>query len=69
MKTPRGADYDFAGKDIDDPKTLGNSAGIGLRKEDTELKTKIDKAIADIIKNGTYQKIEKKYFDFDVYGS
>ncbi|SAL55975.1 cationic amino acid ABC transporter, periplasmic binding protein [Caballeronia terrestris] len=68
LKTPRGAGFDFAGKDIVDPKILGNGAGIGLRKEDTDLKTKIDKAIADIIKDGTYKKIEKKYFDFDVYG-
>lgn len=68
LKTPRGAGFDFAGQNLDDPKTLGNGAGIGLRKEDTDLKAKIDKAIADIIKDGTYKKIEKKYFDFDVYG-
>ncbi|SDD91375.1 ABC transporter substrate-binding protein [Paraburkholderia lycopersici] len=68
LKTPRGAGYSFAGGDLDDPVTLGNGAGIGLRKEDTALKTKIDGAIAGILKDGTYQKIEKKYFDFDVYG-
>ncbi|CAG9274750.1 ABC transporter substrate-binding protein [Paraburkholderia unamae] len=68
LKTPRGKDYSFAGGDLDDPVTLGNGAGIGLRKEDTALKTKIDGAIASIIKDGTYKKIEKKYFDFDVYG-
>jgi lysine/arginine/ornithine transport system substrate-binding protein len=34
-----------------------------------DLKEKIDKAIADIIKDGTYKAIEKKYFVFDVYGS
>jgi lysine-arginine-ornithine-binding protein len=69
LKTPRGAGFAFVGKDIDDPKILGNGAGIGMRKEDTDLKAKIDKAIADMIKDGTYKKIEKKYFDFDVYGS
>ena len=68
LKTPRGASFDFAGKDIDDPKTLGNGAGIGLRKEDTDLKTQIDGAIAGMRKDGTYDKIAKKYFDFDVYG-
>jgi lysine/arginine/ornithine transport system substrate-binding protein len=68
LKTPRGKDFKIVGKDLDDPKTLGNGAGIGLRKEDADLKTKIDKAIADIIKDGTYKKLEKKYFDFDVYG-
>ena len=68
LKTPRGANYDFAGKDLDDPKTLGEGAGIGLRKEDTDLKAKIDSAIAGMRKDGTYAKIAKKYFDFDVYG-
>ncbi|AOJ41340.1 ABC transporter substrate-binding protein [Burkholderia lata] len=68
LKTPRGANFEFAGKDIDDPKTLGNGAGIGLRKDDADLKAKIDHAIADIIKDGTYKKLEKKYFAFDVYG-
>ena len=69
LKTPRGAGFDFVGKNLDDPKILGNGAGIGMRKEDTDLKAKVDKAIADIIKDGTYKKLEKKYFDFDVYGS
>ncbi|NPT61077.1 ABC transporter substrate-binding protein [Paraburkholderia elongata] len=68
LKTPRGAGFAFAGKDIVDEKVLGNGAGIGMRKDDADLKVKVDKAIADIIKDGTYKKIEKKYFDFDVYG-
>ena len=68
LKTPRGAGFDFVGKNLEDPKILGSGAGIGMRKEDTDLKAKVDKAIADIIKDGTYKKLEKKYFDFDVYG-
>ena len=68
LKTPRGAGFEFVGKDLDDPKTLGTGAGVGLRKEDTDLKAKMDKAIADMIKDGTYKKIEQKYFTFDVYG-
>jgi len=63
LKTPRGAGFAFAG-----PEIPTGAAAIGLRKEDTDLKTKIDKAIADMIKDGTYKKIEAKYFDFDVYG-
>ncbi|CAG9227840.1 lysine/arginine/ornithine ABC transporter periplasmic binding protein [Paraburkholderia tropica] len=63
LKTPRGAGFQFAGKEIPT-----GAAAIGLRKEDTDLKAKIDKAIADMIKDGTYKKIEAKYFDFDVYG-
>src|SRR6202161_3497800 len=65
LKTPLGAGYEFVGKDLVDEKILGNGAGIGLRKEDTDLKAQIDKAIASIIKDGTYKKLEKKYFAFD----
>ncbi|MBU9490580.1 ABC transporter substrate-binding protein [Burkholderia multivorans] len=68
LKTPRGANFAFADGNLDDPKTLGNGAGIGLRKEDADLKAKIDAAIAAMLKDGTYRKLEKKYFAFDVYG-
>jgi len=64
LKTPRGAGFQFAGAEIPT-----GAAAIGLRKEDTDLKAKIDQAIADMIKDGTYKKLEAKYFDFDVYGS
>ncbi|MGE8154477.1 ABC transporter substrate-binding protein [Pseudomonas vancouverensis] len=67
LKTEAGADFAFAGPELRDPKTLGVGAGIGLRKEDTELREQINGALADIIKDGTYQKISDKYFTFDVY--
>ncbi len=68
LKTPKGADYALAGNVTYDPKdVLGSYIAIGLRKNDTALKAKIDQAIATIIKNGTYKKIEAKYFNFDVY--
>ncbi|MCG5073353.1 ABC transporter substrate-binding protein [Paraburkholderia tagetis] len=63
LKTSRGAGFQFAGDAIPT-----GAAAIGLRKEDTDLKAKIDKTIADMIKDGTYKKIQSKYFDFDVYG-
>jgi lysine-arginine-ornithine-binding protein len=70
LKTARGAGFEFTGNDLTDPKgTLGSGAAIGLRKEDTDLKAKIDKAIAAMIKDGTYKKIEARYFAFDVYGT
>jgi lysine-arginine-ornithine-binding protein len=65
---PRGAGFAFTGGEPQDLKTLGNGAAIGLRKEDTDLKAKIDQALGDMVKDGTYKKIEAKYFPFDVYG-
>ncbi|MEW9583999.1 ABC transporter substrate-binding protein [Paraburkholderia sp. DGU8] len=68
LRTPRGKDFEFAGDPLYDAKTLGSGTAIGLRKEDADLKAKIDKAIADTRADGTYDRIAKKYFDFDVYG-
>lgn len=70
LKTPKGADYMLAGNVTSDPQdVLGSYIAIGIRKDEPELKAKIDKAIATIIKNGTYKKIEAKYFNFDVYAA
>ncbi|HCV70621.1 MAG TPA: amino acid ABC transporter, partial [Agrobacterium sp.] len=46
----------------------GNGAGVAVRKGDTALADKFTAAIAGIRANGKYQEINKKYFDFDVYG-
>jgi lysine/arginine/ornithine transport system substrate-binding protein len=70
IKTPKGAAYMIAGDVKSDPKdVLGSYIAIGLRKDEPELKAKIDGAIATILKNGVYKKIEAKYFNFNVYGN
>jgi lysine/arginine/ornithine transport system substrate-binding protein len=69
LKTPKGSSYELAGNVTSDPKdVLGSYIAIGIRKDEPELKAHIDKAIAAILANGTYKKIEAKYFNFDVYG-
>lgn len=52
----------------DDKAILGAGVGVGMRKGDSALKTKINAAIAEIRKDGTYDAISKKYFTFDIYG-
>ncbi len=68
LKKPEGKDYEFTGPDLNDPKWFGEGAGIAIRKEDKDLGEQISKAIDTIRANGTYKKIQDKYFDFDVYG-
>ena len=46
----------------------GPGAGIALRKGSDKLKSMFDEAIVAIRENGEYQKVQAKYFDFDVYG-
>ena len=68
LKQPAGKDFAFAGPSVKDKKFFGDGTGIGLRKDDSELKAAFDKALAELRKDGTYDKMAKKYFDFNVYG-
>ena len=68
LKQPAGKDYAFAGPSVKDKKYFGDGTGIGLRKEDGELKAAFDKALGEMRQDGTYDKMAKKYFDFNVYG-
>ncbi len=68
LTKPMGKDFTFAGPGFNDPKWFGKGIGIAVRKGDTQLINLFNKAIAKIRANGTYKKINAKYFDFDVYG-
>lgn len=52
----------------DDKEVLGQGVGIGVRKEDTELRDKFSAAIKAIRDSGKYDEISKKYFNFDIFG-
>jgi histidine transport system substrate-binding protein len=64
----QGKDYEFAGATLNEPSFFGVGDGIGLRKDDVALREDLNQALATILANGTYARINKKYFDFDVYG-
>ena len=51
-----------------DPEVLGYGVGAGLRQEDTELLARVNKALAEIREDGTYDQITQKYFTVDIYG-
>ncbi|ATQ68549.1 MULTISPECIES: transporter substrate-binding domain-containing protein [Methylosinus] len=52
---PQDADY------------FGAGLGVGLRQEDSALKSSVDAALAAIIADGTLRAISAKYFDFEIY--
>ncbi|MNT12704.1 Lysine-arginine-ornithine-binding periplasmic protein precursor [compost metagenome] len=52
----------------DDKEILGLGVSGGLRKDDTELKAKLNAAIAAVRASGKYDEISKKYFSFNIYG-
>lgn len=69
LKSDQGkACCDLKGMVAPDDEVLGPGVGAGVRKEDTELKDKINAGIKAIRANGKYDEISKKYFDFDIYG-
>jgi ABC-type amino acid transport substrate-binding protein len=68
LETEAGEGYAFFGEPHVDPAIHGEGVGIGVRKEDTELRDKLSAAIDAIRENGTYDEIAAKYFDFDIYG-
>ena len=67
LKTEDGKCCELIGKPITDEKWIGKGAGIAVRLEDRELVAKLNAAIDAIRADGTYQKINAKYFPIDIY--
>ena len=42
-------------------------AAIAVRQNDNALRERFNKALDEIVADGTYKKISSKYFDFDIY--
>ncbi|OIQ31307.1 MAG: amino acid ABC transporter [Alphaproteobacteria bacterium MedPE-SWcel] len=54
--------------ELSDVAIFGPGVGGGIRKDDTELRDKMNAAIQKIRDDGTYKAISDKYFDFDIFG-
>jgi len=63
LKSDEGQDFEFKGKAID----IDDKIGIALRKDDTDLVKRFNEALAAIRADGTYDKINAKYFPFSIY--
>ncbi|UXI04145.1 transporter substrate-binding domain-containing protein [Photobacterium sp. TY1-4] len=68
LEQERGEGFTFVGDAVTDPAYIGEGTALALRKQDTELAEKFNRAIETIRANGTYDKIAAKYFTFDIYG-
>ncbi len=55
---------EFVGQDFLLDGTIG--AGMAFRKDDTDLRDRVNVALAAVIESGTYDQIRAKYFDFDI---
>ena len=61
---PDGKCCEIVGQDIKDNQTLGLGVSAGLRKEDAKLRDALNKAFGEMMTDGTYKKINDKYFPF-----
>lgn len=63
LKTKAGAGFQLAGKAYE----LDDGIGIAVRKEDDALRQRLNAALAAILADGTYKKINARYFPFSIY--
>ncbi|HEY2874248.1 MAG TPA: transporter substrate-binding domain-containing protein [Reyranella sp.] len=63
-KKPEGACCEVMGQDIKDTQTLGVGVSAGIRREDIKLREAFNKALSELIGDGTYKQINAKYFPF-----
>jgi arginine/ornithine transport system substrate-binding protein len=68
LKTPDGKGFALVGPELNDPKYFGSGVGIAVRKNDGDLRDQFNAALKAIRADGTYKKINDKYFAFDIYG-
>ena len=61
---PEGKCCELVGQDIKDNQTLGIGVAAGMRREDAKLRDAFNKALAEMVSDGTYKKINEKYFPF-----
>ena len=63
---PEGQCCEVMGQDIKDNQTLGVGVSAGLRREDAKLREALNKAFAEMMSDGTYKKLNEKYFPFSL---
>ena len=62
LKSDAGKNYEFKG----DPVVESDKIGIAVRKKDP-IREKLNAALKEIVADGTYKKINDKYFPFSIY--
>ena len=69
LNTDAGKDFQFVGPEQFDRECHGDGAGIAVRKGEDKLRQAFNAAIKEIRADGTYKKINDKYFNIDIYGA
>jgi len=67
LKTDEGRGFKLLGPSYTDAKWFGGGAGIAVRKGDLALVERLNAAMELIRANGTYKKVNDRYFNFDIF--
>jgi lysine-arginine-ornithine-binding protein len=69
LSSEKGADYAFTGQSISDPMIGSSYSAIAVNKGSEQLLGDLNRAIAQLRADGTYQRIAGKYFPptLDIY--
>jgi len=68
LKSEIAGDLEQVGKIYPEKMMGSDGEGIAVRKGETALRESINTAITDMRVDGTYKKINDKYFTFDIWG-
>ncbi len=63
---PEGNCCEVMGQDVKDTQTLGVGVSAGIRREDIKLRDAFNKALGEMIGDGTFKKLNAKYFPFSL---
>ncbi|NKI76301.1 transporter substrate-binding domain-containing protein [Dickeya sp. CFBP 2040] len=67
LQTPEGKDFELKGPEVTDANLFSIGSAYGIRKGDTETKQLFNQGLQNIINNGTFARIKKRYFgDIDL---
>jgi polar amino acid transport system substrate-binding protein/arginine/ornithine transport system substrate-binding protein len=64
LKKPEGHGYRQIGALV----ALGEGVGVAVRKDDVALRDRFNAALKAMRDDGSYVKLERRYFDFDISG-
>lgn len=69
LKTDAGQCCEVKGTVAQDEAILGSGVGAGVRKGDDDLREALNRGIAAILADGTYEEITSRYFATSIYGN
>ncbi len=68
LKSDDGKNFEMIGPSYAQVKWFGKGIGIAVRKQDNDLRKRLNAAIDAIRASGEYDAIRGKYFSYDIFG-